>query len=704
MDTQGPEAVDPADQWVLDPVTGEYRLRTDHPQVAADEQYAQSYPDAAQDAGPAFPAAGTDPGAGMGPGAAADPVGHLAGDVRPVGYGDMGGDANPVAYGDMHGGTSPVTFGDVHGDTSPVGYGDMHVEATPVGYGDMNGDTHPVAYGDMSGGTSAAAHGEPAGDTAAFTVPEQAPAPGADDALAGSTAIAATAPGANGPRTAAGSRTSGGRRAAASGGRRRAAGRSGRRKTRGRGSEGRPAVVWAAGGLGLVLVLGGVGVAMAQRHSGGPSVHAIDVGDAAAPALSTSGPMNVLLINAAGQASSDSGGQGQGSAAGADSAVLLHLSADRGDATAVIIPGDLVTAIPDCPVRQGNGTTSVVRGTPVTGTSPTFRESLGAQGRDPGCTMRTVDQLTGVKVDHFVLADARAIQELTTAAGGVQVCLKAPLSDPAAHLDLAAGQHRLTAAQAPGFLTTRSAPPGHGDVDAARLQQAYFGALLRQWKSGGTPVGKDLADASARTLAVDPALARSGALDTLAGEIGKVDVTHVTFAALPTAKASGGARAATLDKAAAAQLFSLVTRDVPLSAEPPAPDPKLAGPKATPHDTRVTVLNGTGDFGASQDVLNWLQNDKGVNRSANGGDAPAALAATRLDYAPNQADQARSLAAMMGLPASALHEGAKDVPPLTYMTLTLGKDYTAPGTPIAPPLTAPKGLETATADSTACVG
>ena len=747
MDTQGPEAVDPADQWVLDPVTGEYRLRTDHPQVAADEQYAPSYPDAAQDAGPAVPGAGTgmgtDPAAGMAPGAGADPTGHMAGDAGPVGYGDMAGDATPVAYGDMHGAMSPATYGgmngdanpvaygevpgdanlatygnahgdtnpvaysDVHGDINPAAYGDVHRDANPTAYSDMHGDTNPVAYGDMHGAMSAAAHGEPVGDTAAFAVPEQAPAPESADGLAEAAAAGAGANGSHpsaGSQPSGGSRASGGRRAAASGSRRRAAGRSGRRKPRGRGAGGRPVVVWAAGGLGLVLVLGGVGVAVAQRHSGGPSVHAIDVGDAAAPALSTSGPMNVLLINAAGTAGSGGGAQAQGSAAGADSAVLLHLSADRRDATAVTIPGDLVTAIPDCPVRQGNGTTSVVRGTPVAGTSPTFRESLGTQGRDPGCTMRTVDLLTGVKVDHFVLADARAIQELTTAAGGVPVCLKAPLSDPAAHLDLAAGQHRLTAAQAPGFLTTRSAPPGHGTVDAARLQQAYFGALLQQWKSGGTSVGKDLADASARTLAVDPALARPGALHTLAGEIGKVDVTHVTFAALPTAKAAGGATTTTLDKAAATQLFSLVTRDVPLSAEPSAPDPKLTGPKATPHDTRVTVLNGTGDFGASQDVLNWLQNDKGVNRSANGGDAPATLAATRLDYAPNQADQARSLAAMMGLPASALHEGAKDVPPLTYMTLTLGKDYSAPGTPIAPPTTVPKGLETTTADSTACVG
>ena len=559
MDTQGPEAVDPADQWVLDPVTGEYQLRMDPP-AAAPAQH------------PAAPA--------------------------------------PAAHG----------FDPARRDAGP---------ATP--------------------------------SSTEVPAPTAAPAGG------------------------------GGRAAARRGGRR-AATTSSRRKPRAR-SSGSRGVVLGAGVLGLALVVGGVGFAVAEHNSGGGGVHTVDVGEAAAATLSTSGPLNVLLVGTADQ---------RGSAGQADSAVLLHLSADRSNATALTIPGDLVTAVPDCPAGPQTSTARVIPGTPVKGSSPTFRQSLGVDGRGAACTIRLVDLLTGVKVDHVVLADAAAVRRLTTAAGGVQVCLKDPLSEPASHLDLPAGQHRLTAEQAPAFLTTRTAPPGNSAVDRARLQQAYLGALLRQSRSGGS-VAKALAGASAGALTVDPALGSTRALGRLAAELGKVDLRHITFAALPTTSATGGATA-TLDAPAAEQLFSLVARDVSLSSGPAAPDPKLTGPKATPHDTRVTVLNGTGSFGASQDVLLWLQNDKGVNRSANGGDARATLAATRLDYAPNQADQARSLAAMMGLPASALHEGAKDVPALTYMTLTLGKDYTAPGTPIALPTVPPKGLEMMTADSTACVG
>jgi LCP family protein required for cell wall assembly len=579
VDTQGPEAVDPADQWVLDPVTGEYQLRMD-PQAATHAPHAAAPAPAA----PSYP------------------------------------------------------------DGSP-------------------GEPLPAAGSPEYDGPAAGA-AEPAGRAA----------------------------------SAAGPRTPGGGRAAARRGGRRAATTSSRRKPKAR-SSGNRTLVLSAGVLGLALVIGGVGFAVAERNSGGGGVHTVDVGTVAAATLSTSGPLNVLLISTADQGTSDGSAQGAGQA---DSAILLHLSADRGNATAVSIPGDLVTAIPDCPVGPMSATAKAIPGTPVKGASPTFRQSLGVDGRGAACTIRLVDMLTGVKIDHVVLADASAVQQLTTAAGGVQVCLKDPLSDPAARLDLSAGQHLLTAAQAPGFLTTRTAPPGNSPADRARLQQAYLGALLRQSRSGGTAVAGKLAGASARTLTVDPALGTTRALGDLAAELGKVDLRHITFATVPLTSAPGGT--ATLDAAAAKQLFSLVARDIPLSSGPAAPDPKLAGAKATPHDTRVTVLNGTGSFGASQDVLLWLQNEKGVNRSANGGDAPATLATTRLDYAPNQADQARSLAAMMGLPASALHEGTKDVPALTYMTLTLGKDYTAPGTPIALPTTPPKGLEMMTADSAACVG
>ena len=51
------------------------------------------------------------------------------------------------------------------------------------------------------------------------------------------------------------------------------------------------------------------------------------------------------------------------------------------------------------------------------------------------------------------------------------------------------------------------------------------------------------------------------------------------------------------DQEKAAPLYSLMAHDVSFSQGPPKPDPKLVGPKATPHNTRVEIYNGTGVFG-----------------------------------------------------------------------------------------------------------
>lgn len=433
------------------------------------------------------------------------------------------------------------------------------------------------------------------------------------------------------------------------------------------------------------------GIGYLASGDGGQGVSTVDAGDAGAATLAAGGPLNLLIV-----------GDPDGPAGGADATILLHVAADRADATALSIPRDLVTGIPDCPA----GRSGVVPGSPLKGASPKLAESLGTDGRDPSCTLRLVRQLTGIPVDHLVEVDAAAVKALSTAVGGADVCLAHPIDDPGSGANLGAGRHKVEGDQALHLVRA----PGLDGLDRIPVQQQFFAGLIRAAKSGGMFTDQKQRQALARTaagaLTVDTALGSVEALDSLAADLGKVDTKHITLTTLPVgdnaADPTGGT--VVIDQAKAAQVFALIKNDVSFSQGSAKPDPRLTGSKATPHDTRVTVLNGSGVFGASQDVLNWLQNEQGVNRSANGGDAPAKLAATTLEYAPNQADQARSLAAMMGLPGSALHEGTKDAEPLAYMTLTLGADYTAPGAPIGPPTAPPKGLAMTTADRTACVG
>ncbi|SEG93805.1 transcriptional attenuator, LytR family [Actinacidiphila yanglinensis] len=602
MDTQGSGYVDPADQWVLDPVTGTYQLRLE-------------------------PAESPDPSA---PG--------------------------PVPPG-------------------PVPPGPAGAPAPQPG---------PAP----ESGTRAGTRPDPAPVSASSSVP--APSvprpPGSRRAPSGRAA-----------RRAAGVGHGNGGHGGGTG----SSGPPSRRKPKERKSK---ALLWTAGTIGLAVVAGGLGGYLAF-HRTGTVIHAVDVGNAGSAAFSSTGAMNLLVLGTdsragLGHEAGDASATGQ-----ADTAVLLHLSADRSNATAVSIPPDLITDIPECPV--GN---QVVKGA----TGQQFSTVLA--GRDPGCAMRLVTQITGVRVDHFLMVDFAAVQKLSTALGGVEMCLKEPLHDKAAGLSLDAGRQRIEGEQALALVRAKQALPGTSGVpagsDLARVevQEQFLAGLFRTAASGATLTDPKkltaLATTAASVLTVDTPIGSVGTLDDLARELGKVDQKHFTFAELPVKDnpADSTHHTVVLDQAKSTQLFGLVKQDISLSRGPVAPDPKLVGSRTTPHNTRVTVHNGTGTFGASQDVLQWLQVNEGVNRSANGGDAAKRYPKTILDYAPNQADQARELAALMGLPASALVEGTKDVPRLTYMSLTLGADYTQPGTPIAPPTTPPAGLRSITADSTTCVG
>ncbi|MHA6760393.1 LytR C-terminal domain-containing protein [Streptacidiphilus sp. PAMC 29251] len=120
--------------------------------------------------------------------------------------------------------------------------------------------------------------------------------------------------------------------------------------------------------------------------------------------------------------------------------------------------------------------------------------------------------------------------------------------------------------------------------------------------------------------------------------------------------------------------------------EPPVSGSFLQGSRATAINVRVTVLNGTGTIGQAESVLNWLQSGKeGFLRSSNGGPAPATAPTTTLVYAPNHVDQARTLAAAMGLPATALHGDGKTSDAIGRMVLTLGQDFHGIGKPFAAP-------------------
>ncbi|MFI1500824.1 LCP family protein [Streptomyces platensis] len=474
------------------------------------------------------------------------------------------------------------------------------------------------------------------------------------------------------------------------------AGPADRRKRKPKKSGKKRALHWTAGVVGFVLVAGcGAAYYLYQELDG--NISKVDVGvenDAV-----SEGPVNLLIIGTDSRSGRGNGGYGDaGSVGHADTTILMHISKDRTNATALSIPRDMITDIPNCPTKQKDGSKKTVPGE----NQVRFNTSLGQEGRDPGCTWRTVEQMTGLKINHFMMADFNAVKELSTAVDGVEVCAAKDLNDPKSHLKLKAGRHTVKGEQALAFVRTRHAIGFGSDLDRIKMQQQFLSSLIRKLKSSAfSSPGKlyDVSQAATKALTVDTGIGTAGKLLDFGNDLKKVDIDKITFATVPVLDNPKDPATVILNKTAADPLFAMVRADHTLAKGKKGKGKKSAPvKKAPPEAVRVDVTNGGGPIGSAQETVDWLQNSKAAKLSTNAGNAPAKLAATRLEYAPNQADQAATLADWMGLPKSALKKSGQNAGDRQPMKLVLGKDFKAPGSPIEAPTETPDGVQNVNAD------
>jgi len=131
---------------------------------------------------------------------------------------------------------------------------------------------------------------------------------------------------------------------------------------------------------------------------------------------------------------------------------------------------------------------------------------------------------------------------------------------------------------------------------------------------------------------------------------------------------------------------------------------RLKGTKSAASDVRVRILNGGAPGGSAQEQLTWLQTEADVTKSENAGNAGAVQNTTTLEYAPDQADQARRLADIMGLSGSAMKPGKSvtNAQGLPTMTLVLGKDFKGAGVKLNSSTVATPDVQKSTADKVQC--
>lgn len=472
-------------------------------------------------------------------------------------------------------------------------------------------------------------------------------------------------------------------------------------------------LLWTGGTMAFVLIAAAGGAYLYIKHLN-DNITAVSDDGASTGGFQKDKAINILLIGTDKRTGSGNEGYGDaGSVGHADTTILLHVSKDRSNATALSIPRDLIVDVPDCPTEQEDGTSKVIPGN----TDVRFNTSLGQDDRTPSCTMRTVTELTGVKPDNFMVADFNAVKTLTTAVDGVEVCLGKDINDKDSHLNLKKGMQHISGETALAFVRTRHSVGFGGDLSRIELQQQFLSALMRKLKSNDTLTDPTkmikLAETGTKALTVDSQLDSIGKLKDLGLELGKLDVKNLTFTTIPVIDNPAEKVKATvvLNESTAPAVFKAIQNDVSFSEvekqkkkeKKDADAAKLKGTKSAASEVRVRILNGGAEAGSAQETLQWLQNDEGVLKSENAGNAPASLSKTTLEYDPDQADQARRLADIMGLPGSALKPGESvaNSQGLPAMTLTLGKDFEGAGVSLTAPSKAPD-VDKTTADKVEC--
>ncbi|EFL34312.1 transcriptional regulator [Streptomyces viridochromogenes DSM 40736] len=248
----------------------------------------------------------------------------------------------------------------------------------------------------------------------------------------------------------------------------------------------RPTVLRTAGlTLAALLVLATGAAGWAYRHLDN-NITSVDIDNAlgddrppkpvatpssSAPAL-PGGALNILVLGSDSRSGEENRRLGGGDSSGArsDTAMVVHLDAGRTAATVVSIPRDTLVTRPSCP-RPSGGSTSVAYGS-------MFNSAYAVGG--PVCAVKTVESITGVRMDHYVEIDFSGFARLVDALGGVTVTTDEDIDDLDSHLRLKAGTHHLDGTRALALARTRHGVGDGSDLGRIGLQQTLVKALLER--------------------------------------------------------------------------------------------------------------------------------------------------------------------------------------------------------------------------------
>ena len=392
--------------------------------------------------------------------------------------------------------------------------------------------------------------------------------------------------------------------------------------------------------LAITLVSGIFGVVLRTVAS---EVKTTDIseqlGDRPAIPASPKGPLDILIMGSdtrAGQGRKY-GKPGYYVSAHSDTTLLVHIYEDRKRVLVVSIPRDTIVRIPECFNEDGELLAPM-----------TTRFNYAFTRGGPGCTVKTVESITGITIEHFAVLDFRGFTSVVDALGGVEVCIPEDVNDKKSKLFIKAGVQTLNGDDSLAYVRTRYALGDGGDISRISRQQDFLKSMVRKITSSQVLLDPirlfRTLNEVAKSLTTDPGLGSVEQMTALARSIAGIDPAKIRFMTAPISTNPEDRNTVVFSTIESTKLWTALANDQ--GYEEPIELPESQIPDVPVNTVSVMVLNGTSIPGAATEAANQLKAEG--FRIAGTRNSEQSVETSYIRASENQLPQARTLAKALG--------------------------------------------------------
>jgi len=312
--------------------------------------------------------------------------------------------------------------------------------------------------------------------------------------------------------------------------------------------------------------------------------------------------------------------------------MIIHLSPGRHLVTVMSIPRDTMVPMYQCDAGPG------YTGQQANPNSMVQINSLLQIG-GPACLWKTVEQQTGIFINHFIGIGMLGFVKVVNDLGGVNVCVPFNVNDPVSGLSLPAGENHINGVQALAFWRTREDIGNGSDLERIQRDQFMSAQVVKGVLSGGLLSNPfrllSVVTDAAASMTTDNGMSVSD-LVGIAESLRHLSSKNVQFITAPNQAWPANSARVQFAQPQADEVFAAIAHDVtvPKVKVAPSATPSSGGAQVlttSPSNVKVKILNGSGVAGIASQAAAALTS-RGFDVTGTGNAASFAYTKSVIEY------------------------------------------------------------------------